>query len=62
MAGLPAASSCRSHADSMHDGLAALTVTAVVCAPGIIWRTEGRPEPVVPAISDERKAPVTVGT
>ena len=46
----------------MHDGLAALTVTAVVCAPGIIWRTEGRPEPVVPAISDERKAPVTVGT
>ena len=59
--GFTGTGSCRSHADSMHDGLAALTVTAVVCAPGIMRRTEGRPEPVVPAISDERKAPVTVG-
>jgi len=42
--------------------MAALTVVAVVCSPGIIWRTEGGAEPVLPAIGDGRKAPATVGT
>jgi|GEM_PF-3238326 hypothetical protein len=40
--------------------MAALTVVALACAPGIVLRTEGGAEPVVPSMSDERKAPAAV--
>jgi hypothetical protein len=42
--------------------MAALTVVAITCAPGISWRAKGGAEPVPPSMSDEHTAPTAVGT
>ena len=41
--------------------MAALTVVAVACAPGFIWRADRGAEPVVPSMSAESVGPAVVG-
>lgn len=42
--------------------MAALTVVALACAPGIIWRADRGAEPVVPPTSVDSDAPAAVGS